>query len=83
MNYEDLIEKLREKDGCNCECLQAAGAIEALLAERDAAVEDLRTFRTCSTCANAEENSGRGKPCAFGPVCTGQYWQWRGQQKGD
>ena len=41
MDYKELIKKLREKDGCRCECLQAATAIETLLAERDAAVKEL------------------------------------------
>lgn len=96
MDYKELIEWLRRtvergdeepREYCTnrcggCEmCDQAADAIEALLAERDAMKSDLLALRTCSTCANAEENSGRGKPCAFGPVCTGQYWEWRGTQK--
>lgn len=38
MEYKELIETLRGKDGCNCECLKAADAIETLLAERDAAL---------------------------------------------
>lgn len=38
MDYKELIETLREKDGCHCECLQASNAIETLLEERDAAL---------------------------------------------
>lgn len=41
MDYKELIGKLRQKDGCNCECLKAANAIETLLAERDKALKQL------------------------------------------
>lgn len=45
MDYEELIGKLRKKDGCNCECLDAATAIETLLEERDKATEQLLDIR--------------------------------------
>lgn len=86
MDYKELIEKLRNKDGCNCECLQAADAIETLLAERDAAVEDLRGY--CRVCTHA--NIGKdGFPCVkckhieFYGTQEIDGWGWRGPQKGE
>lgn len=74
MDYKELIKKLREKDGCRCECLRAATAIETLLAERDAAVEELRG--ECRVCEHRGE-------CLFNDQCgNGSNWQWRGPQKG-
>lgn len=58
----------------------AATAIETLLEERDAAMEYLRAFRMCSACKNSEGNKKNRKPCIFGSICTGQYWEWRGQK---
>lgn len=79
-DYKNLIGKLRQKDGCSCECLEAADAIETLLAERDAAMEYLRAFRMCSACKNSEGNKKNRKQCIFGSICTGQYWEWRGEK---
>lgn len=81
MDYKELIKKLREKDGCRCECLQAATAIEPLLAERDAAVKELHG--RCSKCKHF--SSGLLEfPCTD---CrfergTSDHWEWRGPQKG-
>lgn len=61
----------------------AADAIETLLEERDAAMEYLRAFRMYSACKNSEGNKKDRKPCIFGSICTGQYWEWRGPQKGE
>lgn len=78
MDYKELIETLRGKDGCNCECLKAADAIETLLAERDAAVEDLSKRPHPSTCKYGEH-------CDYISVITGRpdcyschEWEWRG-----
>lgn len=81
MNYKELINKLRKKDGCQCECLQAAAALETLLVELDSAIEDLMAFRTCSTCKNSVHNRTDTEPCPFRLDCSGQYWEWRGVQK--
>lgn len=81
MDYKELIKKLREKDGCRGECLQAATAIETLLAERDAAVKELHG--RCSKCKHF--SSGLLEfPCTD---CrfergTSDHWEWRGPQKG-
>lgn len=85
MDYKKLAEQLRRSSILHGSWLrdrmtEAAAAIEALLAERDAAVEELMAFRTCRTCKNSEGNKKDGKPCIFGSVCTGQYWEWRGQK---
>lgn len=45
MDYKELIEKLRNKDGCRCECLEAATAIETLLSERDAAQKEAQDLQ--------------------------------------
>lgn len=92
MNYKELIEKLREKDRCQCECLQAATAIETLLKERDAAVEELRGI--CWCCAHGKKweeapEWSKMTVCEHmgemfnGIACSGakrkcQYWRWRG-----
>ena len=92
MDSKDLIKLLRHtvehgdeepREYCTnrcggCElCDQAADAIEALLAERDAAVEDMKGI--CSFCAHK-------KTCQFGnhlrDICVnGSNWQWRGPQE--
>lgn len=61
--------------GCEV-CDQAADAIETLLAERDAAVEDLVMAGDCKTCGNVTTW------CMENPDCCKGY-KWRGPQKGD
>lgn len=64
----------REIDGSDKMMLDAATAIETLLAERDAAVEELRG--ECRVCEHRGE-------CLFNDQCgNGSNWQWRGPQKG-
>lgn len=86
MDYKELIKKLREKGGCNCECLQAATVIETLLEERDAAVADID--RCCATCKHflilrdgctPDYDCGNPECKNISGVNTG--WQWRGLQK--
>lgn len=85
MDYKELIEKLRKKDGCHCECLQAATAIETLLAERDAAVADMRRMgcKKCDVCKRAGSKGSDESPCRH--CCHGSgfddYFEWRGPQK--
>lgn len=81
MDYKELIKELRKKDGCHCECLEAATAIENLLAERDAAVEDLSKRPHPSSCKYGEH-------CDYISVITGRpdcyscyEWEWRGPQE--
>ena len=88
MDYKELIEKLRNKCGCNCECLQAATAIETLLAERDAAVNLLHG--ACYACINKETHYYK-EPCSLCkwggmrhtvPIAKLQdSWKWRGPKK--
>lgn len=75
---------------------EAATAIETLLAERDAAVEDLRGL--CWCCANGKKYENRlpwskattcehmlelGVVARSGGKCKCQFWKWRGPQKGE
>lgn len=110
MDYKYLIKLLRRtvehgdeepREYCTnrcggCElCDQAADAIETLLKERDAAVEDLRG--SCWCCSNGKpwEKAGPlskmicckhmkewGAVAISGKACKCQYWQWRGPQEG-
>lgn len=83
MDYEELIfDRLRftanEGDICRkCpHCIEAADAIETLLAERDAAAKDLVMVGSCKTCGNLTPW------CTDNPDnCKG--YKWRGPQKGD
>lgn len=104
MDYKELIGRLRRvscvyADGKVFNAatgIEAATAIETLLAERDAAVEDLRGM--CWCCANGKPLEKAGplnrmtgcKHLAEAGVlaCGGrnqkcQHWQWRGPQKED
>lgn len=88
MDCKELIERLRKKNqswaayhdqGLSHVLEDAADAIETLLAERDAAVEDLAKI--------CEENPDVCQYCKHMP-CTGKHgrcigWEWRGPQKGD
>lgn len=109
MDYKDLIKLLRRtvehgdeepREYCTnrcggCElCDQAADAIETLLAERDAAVKELRgicwccvngrpmgmigRLRSCTTCDYMAE---RGMLGVVGREKDCPHWQWRGPQK--
>ena len=101
MDYKELIEELRmvaSWDGvcCDCNhCIDAATAIETLLAERDAAVEDLRGMCWCcvhgkpwdeagplSKMTGCEKLSKIGVLARGGGKCKCLYWEWRGPQKG-
>lgn len=85
MDYKELITEIRTyivktyQVGFQPEiCQRAADAIETILAERDAAVNEMRGI--CSFCAHK-------KTCQFGnhlrDICVnGSNWQWRGPQKG-
>lgn len=91
MDYKELIKKLREQNQSLtayndlelAHCLEdAATAIETLLAERDAAVEDLTLCASCATC-KYNEVSASDSPCA---KCRkikykeNLNWEWRGSQ---
>lgn len=57
-------------------------AIETLLLERDAAIEDMQ--RECINCAHAESNNSNHTPCEFIEFCCfAEYWKWRGPKKGE
>lgn len=106
MDYKNLIKKLEYQAKTirnnNCTTMSAeeseaaANAIETLLAERDAAVEELRGL--CWCCANGEKLKkapmwSMATTCKYmrelgalarsGGKCKCQHWQWRGPQKHD
>lgn len=86
MDYKELIKRLRvhkiKTDFGKFSpdiCRKAADAIETLLSERDAAVEDLAKI--------CEDNPDVCQYCKHMP-CTEKHgrcigWEWRGPQKGD
>lgn len=81
--YKELIKRLRahkiKTDFGRFSpdiCRKAADALETLLAERDAAVEDLVMAGDCKTCGNVTTW------CMENPDCCKGY-KWRGPQKGD
>lgn len=91
MDYKELIENLREKAEMElCKNVfvsfalsDAATAIETLLAEKEAAMEDLRKKR-CDFC-KYDDRLATEYPCS---ICgdTGRMsdkWEWRGPQKGE
>lgn len=89
MDYNEIIEAMRSTDAkvVFCRSLDAALALETLLSERDAAVEDLRG--TCFSCKHGnkwekEANIMRLIVCEHmkgQPECS--HWEWHGPQKGD
>lgn len=88
MDYKELIDRLKNirflyaDNGLKCEsiCKDAATAIETLLAERDAAVEELRG--RCSKCKHLRSGILEF-PCADCCFESGKsdHWEWRGPQK--
>lgn len=85
MDYKELIDILRytasEGDVCReCpQCIEAADAIETLLAERDALMNDLEG--RCDVCKNRSVclfDEKRRSGCV-----NRSHWQWRGPQKGE
>lgn len=78
MDYNEIIDAMRSTDVkvVFCRSLDAADAIKTLLAERDAAVEDLAMAGDCKTCGNVTTW------CMENPDCCKGY-KWRGPQKGD
>lgn len=82
MDYKELIERLNDYSAKHQRhggiTAEAADAIETLLAERDAAIEDIlmvgRSGMPCFAC---------GKRLKCNPFyCEGwREWQWRGPQK--
>lgn len=92
MDYKELIEQLKHcksykpKYELQRTMIEAATAIETLLAERDAAVKDLRngSMQRCRSCAH-QECGVKDFPC-FSCKDTGgfsDYWEWRGPTKGE
>lgn len=86
MNYKELIGKLNfwadvflinNMGECQELVKDATTAIEALLAERDAAVADMQ--RNCITCTHSESNNDKHIPCEFMEACRfAEHWEWRG-----
>lgn len=105
MDYKELIDELRDKKferdeelfctpfecGAFVLCDKAANAIETLLEERNAAIEDLRGMCWCcshgkkwdkapewskmTTCEHIRES---GALARGGGKCKCKYWVWRG-----
>lgn len=76
MDYKGLMKQLRESGDHQRYIFDASLAIETLLTERDAAVEDLTMMSDCRTCGN------RTPLCADNPdACEG--YKWRGLQAED
>ena len=91
MDYKEPIEQLKNirflyaDDGLKCAsiCKDAATAIETLLAERDAAIEFLKSTKNrCGSCAY-NYHSVYDYPCKHCKETGGMsdYWKWRGPQK--
>ncbi len=101
MDCKELVKRLRNAlsvDGYGlerfvCEIDAAADAMEILLAERDAAVEDLRGMCWCcvhgkpwepagplSKLMGCEHLSEFGVLARGGGKCKCPYWEWRGPQ---
>ena len=86
LDCKELIEQLKEwNDGKDCIVCRATTAIETLLAERDAAVEDLHgVCRACvySRCFDGEQPCSE---CTYGTgiMWDADNWKWRGPQKED
>lgn len=82
MDYRETIDAMRSTDPKEvfCHSIDAADAIEILLAERDAAVELLRTGKSRCDCCMHDELSIHEYPCRDCKDCGGMsdYWQWRG-----
>lgn len=85
MEYKELIKRLRAS---NRDALvssdECAEAIETLLAERNAAVNDLALCKSCATCKFKEKVS-LNHPCSscgiIRPSMGPAKWEWRGPQK--
>lgn len=96
-DYKELIERLKRPNFCGEQRIAAATAIETLLAERDAAVEELRGI--CWFCAHgkkwdkAPERSNMttcdymkesGVLACLGRKHDCKHWEWRGlKEKGE
>lgn len=78
MDYKELIEKLMSGHygGPKFE-ERAATAIETLLEERDAAVEDLRKVAKCDSCKWCHSDASACKGCGM----FYKKWECRGPQK--
>lgn len=102
MEYRPLIEDLlhaADVNGvCEAELRDAATAIETLLNERDAAIEELRGI--CWCCAHGKKWDkapalSKMTTCEYMPIqvsgalaggggkCKCPHWEWRGPQKGE
>lgn len=95
MDYKGLVEQLKSAAPLHGtwlreRMLDAADAIETMLAERDAAVEELRG--ECRYCAHNTgwHNAGRCAACFHETVTIPlpgfnnvDNWEWRGPQKGE
>lgn len=80
MDYKELIRRLRASNrDAIVSSDEAATAIETLLAERDAAVEQIRG--ECYHCANVRKCYSGGEMMRDCARNNRRNWQWRGPQK--
>lgn len=81
MDYKEIIEAMRSTDVkvVFSHSIDAADAIETLLAERDAAFEQIRgECRLCSNVRKCCSDDEMMRDCARN---NRRNWQWRGPQK--
>lgn len=93
VDYKELIKNLREEavhqrvvfgtHGVSCQLEGAADAIETLLAERDAAVEELSRRPHHSTCKYGENCDYISAITGFPDCYSCDEWEWHGPKKGD
>lgn len=84
MDYKELIRRLDNCGEFDGDLLDAAAeAIETLLAERDAAVDDLRHGPHHSTCKYGKHCDYISAVTGFPDCCACDGWEWRGPQKED
>lgn len=84
MDYKELIRRLDDCGEFDGDLLDdAAEAIETLLAERDAAMEDLRLVADCTSCKWHPFDSSCDACLECSCENENVAWQWRGPTKGD
>lgn len=84
MDYNQLIEQLRSTESRSKRAMldDAAAAIETLMAERDAAVADLKACSN-NSCVMCKWFDGNNHCTAEEPCSPNDNWEWRGLQRED
>lgn len=76
-SYKEVIYDLRHYFYDTEVVLEAADAIEQLVKERDAAVDDLKSAMPCKACKHLTD-LGYCERCYLE-----RHWEWRGVKEGD